>query len=121
MKPSSPSSSGLPSSEEARLESRERPFEDKLPTYQELLDDALDQTFPASDPISPSAAMYTERQISTGKDDADWTLDPGAHCRVAGPGAPGGSKTGDEPERSARQAKKKQAAPKLKAVADETS
>lgn len=25
------------------------------PTYQELLDEALQQTFPASDPISPSA------------------------------------------------------------------
>jgi hypothetical protein len=49
----------------------------KLPTYQELLDDSLDQTFPASDPISPSAAMHAEAQVSTDKDDRDWVLRPG--------------------------------------------
>lgn len=50
---------------------------DKLPSYQQLLDEALDQTFPASDPISPSAAMYAERQMSTAKDEVDWELKPG--------------------------------------------
>lgn len=48
------------------------------PTYQQLLDHSLDQTFPASDPISPTAAMHAEAAVSTGKDDTDWTLQPGA-------------------------------------------
>lgn len=46
----------------------------KVPTYQELLDESLDQTFPASDPISPGAAVNAEKQISTEKDDKDWKL-----------------------------------------------
>jgi hypothetical protein len=46
------------------------------PTYQELLDESLDQTFPASDPISPGAAMRAEKQIRTGKDKKDWELEP---------------------------------------------
>ena len=50
----------------------------KVPTYQELLDESLDATFPASDPISPSAAMHAERQVATGKDEVDWQLKPGA-------------------------------------------
>ena len=56
----------------------------KVPTYQELLDESLDETFPASDPISPSAAMHAARPIATGKDDVDWQLKPGAD---APPGA----------------------------------
>lgn len=52
--------------------------EDKVPTYQELLDESLEETFPASDPISPSAAMHAEKQVSTPKDDKDWTLKPGS-------------------------------------------
>lgn len=47
------------------------------PTYQELLDEALQQTFPASDPISPSAAMSADQRISTGRDGVDWVLQPG--------------------------------------------
>lgn len=47
-----------------------------VPTYQELLDEALDETFPASDPISPSAAERAEREISTPKDEKDWKLKP---------------------------------------------
>src|SRR5690349_7656954 len=54
------------------------PKGDKVPTYQELLDEALDETFPASDPISPSAAMHAEKRISTDKDEVDWKLTPGA-------------------------------------------
>jgi hypothetical protein len=56
---------------------------DKVPTYQELLDESLDQTFPASDPISPSAAMYAESRITTPKDDTDWKLRPGADTAPA--------------------------------------
>jgi hypothetical protein len=59
-------------------EQRARRAEDRVPTYQALLDESLEETFPASDPISPSAAMYTARRISTAKDDVDWTLVPGA-------------------------------------------
>ena len=47
------------------------------PTYQELLDEALQQTVPASDPISPSAAMSADQRISTGRDGVDWVLQPG--------------------------------------------
>jgi hypothetical protein len=52
--------------------------EQKVPTYQELLDESLDETFPASDPISPSAAMHAEKKISTECNAQDWTLRPGA-------------------------------------------
>jgi hypothetical protein len=64
--------------ESDRLENKAKDPCEKVPTYQELLDDALDQTFPASDPISPTAAMHAEKQISTDKDKKDWTLKPGA-------------------------------------------
>ena len=67
--------------ETERLEARGRRPEDKVPTYQELLDDSLDQTFPASDPISPSAAMHAEKQVRTGKDGRDWQLKPGADAQ----------------------------------------
>jgi hypothetical protein len=70
--------------EAKRLEGQGRQAEDKVPTYQELLDEAVDETFPASDPISPSAAMHADRKISTGKDSHDWTLQPGA-CTPAQP------------------------------------
>lgn len=51
-----------------------------VPTYQELLDEALEETFPASDPISPSAAMAAEKRISTDRDETDWTLKPGSEA-----------------------------------------
>ena len=49
-----------------------------VPTYQELLDEALQETFPASDPISPSAAMSADRPITTQRDHTDWELKPGS-------------------------------------------
>ena len=64
--------------ESRRLEGKATQPAAKVPTYQELLDESLDETFPASDPISPSAAMHAERQVATGKDDVDWQLKPGA-------------------------------------------
>lgn len=64
--------------EAKRLEGKAKEPAARVPTYQELLDEALDETFPASDPISPSAAMHAEKQVSTGKDDVDWKLKPGA-------------------------------------------
>ena len=63
--------------EARRLEGEGKQPADKVPTYQELLDESLDETFPASDPISPSAAMHADRQIATDKDATDWTLKPG--------------------------------------------
>lgn len=45
---------------------------DKVPTYQEALDEAIEETFPASDPISPSVAEKADRKVSTPKDDVDW-------------------------------------------------
>lgn len=56
----------------------------KIPTYQQLLDEALEQTFPASDPISPSAAMAAERRIHTPGNTHDWVLRPGAASAPVG-------------------------------------
>lgn len=52
---------------------------EKVPTYQELLDEALDETFPASDPISPTAAMHASHRIESTRDEVDWALRPGGH------------------------------------------
>jgi len=54
--------------------------DEKVPTYQELLDEALDETFPASDPISPSAAMHAQKQAESERDAVDWTLKPGSEA-----------------------------------------
>ena len=59
-----------------RMDGKAATPQDRVPTYQELLDESLDETFPASDPISPSAAMHAEKQVSTAKDEKDWTLKP---------------------------------------------
>jgi hypothetical protein len=67
-----------PQQADARLEGRAEAPQDKVPTYQELLDEALDETFPASDPISPSAAMHAAEAVTTPADEADWKLQPGA-------------------------------------------
>lgn len=74
-----------------RMEGKTRQQHERVPTYQELLDDALDQTFPASDPISPTAAMHADQQISTAQNETDWTLKPGAAqpCPACPPGHPG--------------------------------
>lgn len=60
---------------------------ERVPTYQELLDDALEQTFPASDPISPSAAMHTHALLNSAENRKDWTLQPGAQppCKSVKP------------------------------------
>jgi hypothetical protein len=80
---------------EAKRAEGKSPHHERVPTYQELLDDALDQTFPASDPISPTAAMHTEKQISSSRDETDWTLKPGAAkpCPTCAPEAPAGQPT----------------------------
>ncbi len=45
------------------------------PTYQEKLDEAIDETFPASDPISPSGPDRPEHATRTPRDDVDWVRD----------------------------------------------
>ncbi|QEI06080.1 hypothetical protein FXN63_09705 [Pigmentiphaga aceris] len=60
---------------------------DSLPTYQESLDEALDETFLASDPISPSAALHAEERIQTAKDEVDWKTKPGAKSAQTKPGS----------------------------------
>lgn len=68
--------------------------EDKNPTYQELLDESLEETFPASDPIAADAAAHATRPVETPKDEHDWELQPGGD-RVEGQqdeaGRPGAS------------------------------
>lgn len=81
--------------ERHRLEGKAVKPEDKVPSYQEALDDALDQTFPASDPISPSAALHPQRPVSTDVDEKDWTLRP--------EGTP--AQSDPAPARSARESK----------------
>lgn len=41
-------------------------------SYQAALDASLEMTFPASDPISPGAAMGMAHQFSTARDQRDW-------------------------------------------------
>nr|WP_315593567.1 hypothetical protein [uncultured Cupriavidus sp.] len=53
-------------------------------TYQAAVDESLDMTFPASDPISPGAAEHAERQTQTRRDDVDWTLKKGSQHQPAG-------------------------------------
>ncbi|MCH2241465.1 MAG: hypothetical protein MK041_05940 [Aquabacterium sp.] len=80
--------------EDQRLEGKARKDTDKVPTYQELLDAALDQTFPASDPISPSAAMHAEEQAEkNAKDAADWKLKPGGDQPTGSAASAGSSDT----------------------------
>lgn len=65
-----------PEQADKRLEAKAETPQEKLPTYQELLDEAVEETFPASDPISPTAAMNPAHPVSTGMDREDWTLKP---------------------------------------------
>lgn len=52
-----------------------------LDTYQQLLDESLKETFPASDPISPGAAARSARRVrNPACDDADWALKPGSEA-----------------------------------------
>jgi hypothetical protein len=46
--------------------------DNKVPTYQEALDEAVEESFPASDPISPGIAEKADGKVSTPKDKVDW-------------------------------------------------
>lgn len=80
--------------EAKRLEGKADRTEDKVPTYQELLDESLEETFPASDPISPGAAVHADKQVSTSKDEKDWTLKPENSDEVEGRKAKAGAPKG---------------------------
>lgn len=69
-----------PDGESARLDGTCQQPHERVPTYQQLLDDSLEATFPASDPISPSAAMHAAEQTESPGHPHDWKLEPGA-CR----------------------------------------
>lgn len=67
--------------------------EDECPTYQEVIDESLEMTFPASDPISPSAAMHAEKRVQTERDKTDWKLSPGSETQPVG-AKPAAQRTG---------------------------
>jgi hypothetical protein len=47
-------------------------------TYQQTLDEALAETFPASDPISPSQAMRAQDEAPSARDPVDWRVERGS-------------------------------------------
>lgn len=52
------------------------------PTYQDVLDESLGETFPASDPISPGTAARREQPISTPKNPKDWARNTATDSNV---------------------------------------
>lgn len=67
--------------------------DDETPTYQEAVDESLEMTFPASDPISPSAALHAEERVRTERDKTDWKLSPGSENQPVGT-TPAAQRTG---------------------------
>lgn len=68
----------LKEKEDLRLSGQAPCPKDKVPSYQEALDEALDNTFPASDPVAASVAAQPREPRVTARDDKDWALEPGA-------------------------------------------
>ena len=66
----------------ARLEERHAHHE-ALTTYQDLLDESLQLTFPASDPICAHAATRCADACETPSNGADWRLHPGSRERTS--------------------------------------
>ncbi len=62
------------------------------------MDDSLEMTFPASDPISPSAAMHAEKKTQTARDDVDWKLKRGSEKQPVG-AKPAGQRKGSATKR----------------------
>ena len=54
-----------------------------LETYQDLLDESLQLTFPASDPVSAHAATRCADPCETASNGADWHLHPGSRQGTA--------------------------------------
>ncbi len=66
-------------SDDSNLKSKTRsdaaaPIEGASMTYQDALDEALEETFPASDPIASSPASRREKQIATPTNPVDWPV-----------------------------------------------
>ena len=61
----------------ARLEERHA-HKEELDTYQDLLDESLRLTFPASDPVCAQAATRCADPCETPSNAADWHLHPGS-------------------------------------------
>ena len=93
----------------------------KKKTYQAAVDDSLDMTFPASDPISPSAALHAEKKTTTRRDDVDWTLKKGSEHQVASGKAAaerkGASDKAGNSGKAGKSVKSAQSAPKDKSTA----
>ena len=60
-----------------------RVHNEQLETYQDLLDESLHLTFPASDPISAQAATRCADPLQTPANPSDWRLHPGSRERTA--------------------------------------
>jgi hypothetical protein len=56
---------------------------EQLETYQDLLDESLHLTFPASDPICAQAATRCAEPCETPGNRSDWHLHPGSGERAA--------------------------------------
>lgn len=77
----------LPADKQSRrLSGEAQSAQAKVPTYQELLDEALESTFPASDPVAASVALHVHEPRLSERDAKDWTLAPGA-CGPVGQAA----------------------------------
>ncbi|MBB3195347.1 hypothetical protein [Roseateles terrae] len=78
--------------ERQRLTGQAQHPHEKVPTYQELLDAAIEDTFPASDPIAVGGATKIAEPHTTLRDAKDWSLKPGSETipGEAGAQAPSG-------------------------------
>ncbi|MET0187245.1 MAG: hypothetical protein ABW210_17475, partial [Achromobacter sp.] len=88
--------STTPNKPDADSDHTSEPHKEPVATYQQAVDEALDQSFPASDPIPPSVAEKADAPTSTAKDEKDWTLN---------------SDTTKTPKKSPRKPAAKKAAP----------
>ena len=63
------------------------PATDEPATYQDMLDESLEETFPASDPIAPGPAAHPGGRVASDRNAKDWALEPGsAQPPAAAPG-----------------------------------
>ena len=87
--------------EEQRLAGEAKHPHEKVPTYQELLDNAIEDTFPASDPIAVGGATKIAEPHTTLRDAKDWTLKPGSETPPGSEAASDKTSRGGGPELSA--------------------
>lgn len=87
--------------EDKRLAGEAKQPHEKMPTYQELLDNAVEDTFPASDPIAVGGATKIMEPHTTLRDAKDWTLKPGSEVDRDAQAGSAASGTAAGPEMSA--------------------